>query len=195
VTADRAKTIPLEVGELQFGVTNQSRYQANATRQNNSLTFVYQDPASATDSVELRIVQSDNRSNVVARSSAGQTDSFKFTHQLQGDNRNESFVALFELSRNGAVVDGSRPFGAQQFTLDSGLDEGWRQIFGVGLLIVVGGLFSVKNARIGALVIPGMAGILFYAGWMSGVASGGAIVITLALGAAYNLAVTRGVPT
>jgi len=63
------------------------------------------------------------------------------------------------------------------------------------LLIVVGGLFSVANARIGALVIPGMAGVLFYAGWMSGVASGAAIVITLALGAAYNIAVTRGVPT
>jgi len=170
ITADRAKTVPLDVGELQFGVSDkgleEGRYQANATRLNNTLTFVYQDPANATDGITVRIVQSDNRS-----------------------------VALFELSRDGQVVEGSRPFGAQKFELGSGLDDGWKQIFGVGLLIVVGGLFSVANARIGALVIPGMAGVLFYAGWMSGVASGAAIVITLALGAAYNVAVTRGVPT
>jgi hypothetical protein len=63
------------------------------------------------------------------------------------------------------------------------------------MLIVVGALFSVANARIGALVVPGMAGVLFYAGWLSGVASGGAVVIALALGVGYNLAVTRGVPT
>jgi len=199
ITADRAKTVPLEVGELQFGVSDkgleEGRYQANATRQNNTLTFVYQDPANLTDGITVRIVQSDNRSQEVARSSAGAVDSFKFTHQLQGDDRNASYVALFELSRDGQVVEGSRPFGAQKFELGSGLDDGWKQIFGVGLLIVVGGLFSVANARIGALVIPGMAGVLFYAGWMSGVASGAAIVITLALGAAYNIAVTRGVPT
>jgi len=199
ITADRAKTVPLDVGELQFGVSEkgleEGRYQANATRTNNTLTFVYQDPANATDGITVRIVQSDNRSQEVAQSSAGAVDSFKFTHQLQGDDRNESYIALFEISRNGAVREGSRPFGAQQFRLGSGLDDGWKQIFGVGLLIVVGGLFSVANARIGALVIPGMAAVLFYAGWMSGVASGGAIVITLALGAAYNIAVTRGVPT
>jgi hypothetical protein len=199
ITADRAKTVPLEVGELQFGVSDkgleEGRYQANATRQNNTLTFVYQDPANATDGITVRIVQSDNRSKEVARSSAGSVDSFKFSHQLQGEDRNASYVALFELSRDGQVVEGSRPFGAQKFELGSGLDDGWKQIFGVGLLIVVGGLFSVANARIGALVIPGMAGVLFYAGWMSGVASGAAIVITLALGAAYNIAVTRGVPT
>jgi hypothetical protein len=199
ITAGRSKTVPLDVGELQFGVSDkgleEGRYQANATRTNNTLTFVYQDPASETDSIEVQFVQSDNQSVVVATSSAGQTDSFKFSHQLQGDAQNESYIALFEVSRNGAVREGSRPFGAQQFELGSGLDTGWKQIFGVGMLIVVGALFSVANARIGALVVPGMAGVLFYAGWLSGVASGGAVVIALALGVGYNLAVTRGVPT
>lgn len=196
VTADRAKTVPLEVGQLEFGVSDtRDRYQANATRSNNTLRFVYQDPASETDSIEVRIVQSDNSSNVVATSSAGQTDSFRFTHQLQQQNQNESYIALFELSRGGEVVDGSRTFGSQQFGLETGLDDGWKQIFSVALLIVVGGLFSVANARIGALIVPGMAGVLFYIGWLSGVASGGAVVVALSLGAAYNIAVTRGVPT
>jgi hypothetical protein len=196
VTADRAKSVPLEVGQLEFGVSDtRDRYQANATRSNNTLRFVYQDPASETDSIEVRIVQSDNKSNVVATSSAGQTDTFRFTHQLQQQNQNESYIALFELSRGGEVVEGSRTFGAQQFGLETGLDDGWKQIFSVALLVVVGGLFSVGNARIGALVVPGIAGVLYYIEWLSGVAGGGAVVVALALGAAYNIAVTRGVPT
>jgi hypothetical protein len=119
----------------------------------------------------------------------------KVSHQLQGDNRNESFVAEFDAERGGEQISDENIIGPDRFPLGTGLEEGWQKIFSVGLILVVGGLFSASNARIGALVVPSVGGILFYIGWLEGVAGAATVILALSLGAGYNLITTRGVPT
>jgi len=64
----------------------------------------------------------------------------------------------------------------------------------VGFLMVLGGVFSVANARIGAIIIPGVAGLLYAIGFISGAATILGISLAMVLGVAYNLAFAgRGV--
>jgi hypothetical protein len=56
----------------------------------------------------------------------------------------------------------------------------------------LGGLFSVGNARIGALVVPSAAFVLHLSGLISAVASAGSIGLAFALAVAINLARTSG---
>jgi hypothetical protein len=196
VTPQRPQVIPLEVGKLEFGVENESTFGFNATRNADTLTAVYEDPDTATTRMTISFREINNESNVVATSTkTSTTGTFKFSHQLQGDARNDSYVARFEGARDGEQLNQTVVIGVERFPLGTGLDEGWQQIFSVGLILVVGGLFSAGNARIGAIIVPAIGGILFYLGWLSGVAGASTVVLALALGAGYNLVTTRGVPT
>jgi len=196
VTPTRPQVIPLEVGKLEFGVDNESTFAFNATRNADTLTAVYEDPDTATTRMTISFREINNESNVVATSTkTSTTGTFKFSHQLQGDARNDSYVARFEGARDGEQLNQTVVIGVDRFPLGTGLDEGWQQIFSVGLILVVGGLFSAGNARIGAIVVPAIGGILFYLGWLNGVAGASTVVLALALGAGYNLVTTRGVPT
>jgi hypothetical protein len=192
----RSERIPLEVGQLEFGVSNESTFQFNASRSDDTLTTVYQDPDEQTSEVTLRFRELNNKSNVVASTQiVSPGERAKFTHQLQGSKaQNQSYVAVFEATRGGEVKTGQEIIGVDRFPLNTGLESGWQQIFATALILVVGGLFSAGNARIGALVVPGLGGVLFYIGWLDGVAGGATVVLALALGAGYNLVTTRGVP-
>jgi len=70
---------------------------------------------------------------------------------------------------------------------------GWGQIFGVGFLLVLGGVFSVGNARIGALIIPGAALLLYQLGFLTGATSLLGIGLAFSIAVAYNLVQTSGV--
>jgi len=85
---------------------------------------------------------------------------------------------------NASVAAGTSSFSVGD--LDD-LDSGWAQIFGVGLLVVIGGIFSAANARIGALVLPGVALFLFVIGVLDGVVTVGAIGIAFAVAVGINL--------
>ena len=68
------------------------------------------------------------------------------------------------------------------------LSQDWKQIFGIGFLIVVAGIFSVANARIGAVVLPAVAGLLYVTGILNGAISLLAIGMALTVGVLVNLA-------
>jgi hypothetical protein len=78
-------------------------------------------------------------------------------------------------------------FGAAQNPIGIPLGDGWAQIFGVGFLVVLGGIFSIGNARIGALVIPGVAFVLNVTGILSGVVTLASVGLAFAVAVGYNL--------
>jgi hypothetical protein len=52
---------------------------------------------------------------------------------------------------------------------------------------VLGGVFSVRNARIGAIIIPGVALVLYMTGFLSGVLTVTSIAFAFVLAIAYNI--------
>jgi hypothetical protein len=196
VTVTRAETIPVQIGALDFSIENESTYQINTSQptQNGQrdLTFVYQDPASQTTSLDLRIHERGNVSNTLATySKAGTFGTIKIVEPTS--DTNTSYVANVTFVRAGEEFTAVVPYGAQQYPLGAGLDQGWQSIISVGLILVVGGLFSAGNLKVGALVVPGMAGVLWFVGWMGSVATAGGIILAFALGIGYNLISDQGV--
>jgi len=70
------------------------------------------------------------------------------------------------------------------------LDDGYKTIFGVGFIIVLTGIFSVANAKIGAIIVPAVAGLLFITGILSGAVTGLSIAVAFSIGIAYNMVVS-----
>jgi hypothetical protein len=162
-----------------------------------SLQFTYVDLAQETTEVDLRVLQAGNTSNVLDTATVTappNVSTFQHTTTLTGAQADMQAVYQVEYIRNGNTFDATAAYGLNQYPVNLPLSDAWRQIFGVGFLIVLGGIFSVANARIGAIMIPGVAALLYAIGFISGFATILGISLAMVLGIAYNLAFAgRGV--
>ena len=162
-----------------------------------SLQFTYVDLAQETTEVDLRVLQAGNTSNVLDTATVTappNVSTFQHTTTLTGAQADLKAVYEVEYIRNGKTFDATAAYGLNQYPVNLPLSDAWRQIFGVGFLIVLGGIFSVANARIGAIIIPGVAAMLYAIGFISGFATILGISLAMVLGIAYNLAFAgRGV--
>jgi hypothetical protein len=163
--------------------------------QNNSKTldFVYTDNTSQTSEIFLRVENARNSSEVFDRGSdrakefSGDISEFKFTTTVSGDNADKPIIANYTYVRNGQQEQATQPYGSNTYPVLTELDQGWAAIFGVGFLIISGSLFSVRNARIGALVIPGIALMLNLVGILDGIVTLASVGLAFSIGIGVNL--------
>jgi len=186
---DGDRQIDLVISGIDQGVDRpQNASSANAVvdttlEENNGtkdVAFFLTDFSGETTSVDVRVEEQGNSSNVFARGSDTDPTEFKFSRSI---NTSVALVANYSYVRDGTTVSGTIPFGQQQFPLLTQLDPGWAQIFGVGFLLMFGGIFSRANARVGALVIPGLGLLLFITGILDGT------ITVIGVGVAFALAV------
>lgn len=168
-------------------VVNTSVEENNGTK---DVTFVLTDFSGETTSVDVRVEEQGNSSNVFATGAAQDPTEFKFTRSITTD---KALVANYTYTRKGDEVSGTIPFGEQQFPLLTSLDPGWAQIFGVGFLLMFGGIFSRANARVGALVIPGVGLLLFITGILDGTITVVGIGVAFALAVGINILSGSGI--
>jgi len=166
---------------------------ANTTQ----LQFTYVDLAQETSEVNLEVLQAGNRSNVLDTATVTSPpliSTFQHTTTLTGAQADLKAVYRVEYVRNGDDFDETAAYGLNQYPVNIPLSDDWRQIFSVGFLIVLAGVFSVANARIGAIMIPGVAAMLYAIGFIDGFATILGISLAMVLGIAFNLAFAgRGV--
>ena len=163
--------------------------------QNNTKTvdFVYTDNASKTSEVTVRVENARDSSEVFdTGSDSGDISEFKFSTTVSGDDSNKQLIANYSYVRDGQLEQATQPYGSNTYPVLTELDQGWASIFGVGFLIISGSLFSVRNARIGALVIPGVALMLNLVGILDGIVTLGAVGLAFSIGIGVNL-ISNGV--
>lgn len=167
------------------------------TDTSQTLTFTYVDLAAETTEVNIVVRDAFNESRILDTASVDappNVSTFQHTTTLQGDDADVQAVYDVEYVRNGKTFTRTAAYGLNEFPVNLPLSDDWRQIFSVGFLMVLGGVFSVANARIGAIIIPGVAGLLYAIGFISGAATILGISLAMVLGVAYNLAFAgRGV--
>jgi len=153
-----------------------------------SLTFKYIDAAQETSEVTVEVIDAGNESNVLATgSNTGDIGTYQFSETLTGDDAELTVLAKITYVRNGDTFTDLVPFGANEFPVNIPLSQEWKNIFSVGFLLVMAGIFSVANARVGAIVLPGIAGVLYLTGFMTGVTSILGIALAFTVGVAINL--------
>ena len=153
--------------------------------------FAYVDLAQETTSLQLEVLQAGNTSNVLDTadiSGPPNIKTFQHTTTLTGDEAEYKLLYDVEYVRNGQTFEVRKAYGLNQYPIGLPLSGPWKSIFSVGFLIVLAGVFSVRNARIGAIIIPGVAALLYSIGFLTGVATILGIALAMVLAIGYNLA-------
>lgn len=199
------RTINLVVSGIDQGVevppdgvgiaTNQTVTGSGASAE-KTVEFTFIDESEETTDLSLVVHEAGNASNVFATAgpspAAFPLGTYKFTQAFSGEAANVTLVANVTYDRSGATETQTLAFGVDQFPLGLPLGEGWASIFGVGFLIVIGGIFSTANARIGALVIPGVALALNVTGILDGVVTIASVGLAFGVAVGINLIQNQG---
>ena len=150
-----------------------------------SVSLSYIDAQEKTESVTIRVVNADNSSDVLDTytATAGPYGTVTYQQTFTGADADKILIANVTATRQGEQVTLSKPFGVGMFPIDIPMSQEWKQIFGIGFLITIGAIFSRANARIGALVLPGVAALLYVTGILNGA------ITLLAIGMAFTVAV------
>jgi hypothetical protein len=200
------RTVTFEITRLEQGVENpdatgpiinaSQTISGSGGSKTKTVTVLFRDGTNTTDDLSLVVHEQGDPSNVFARTDASVNNlplgTFQYVRTFTGQAANISLVANITYERGGETIDRTIPIGVGDFPLGIPLGPGWSQIFGVGFLLILGGVFSTANARIGALVIPGVALVLFQTGVLSGVVTVFSVTLAFAVAVAWNLVVVSG---
>jgi len=165
--------------------------QTIADNGDKTIQFNLLDLSESTTDINVEVLEEGNESNVIDQGGIpGPAGSYQFTTVVSGAAaEEEEYLVRYEYTRDGETITATVVPGASSFSVGSldQLDPGWAQIFGVGFLIVVAGIFSRANARIGALVLPGIALMLYITGVLDGVLTVASIGVAFAIAVGLNL--------
>ena len=144
-----------------------------------------------TTDINVELVERGNESNVFdVFDDGGPIGTAQFTVTVPEEQAETEWVFTYSYDRDDETVTGELIPGQESFPLLPNLDDGYSTIFGVGIIIVLTGIFSVANAKVGAIIIPGVAGLLFITGILSSAMTGLSIAVAFSIGIAYNIVVS-----
>jgi len=173
------------------GLQIDTAQSVNETSGDKTVRAVLQDPTNSTTDVRIEVVPFNDRDNVIdSAETAGPIGEFSYQTTITGEAADERLVAKISYSEDGELIETVLPFGSDTSDVLAALDPDWRSIFGVGFLLVLGGVFSVANARVGAIMIPGVAMALNLTGILTNVVT--ATSIGLAFAVAVGINIVRG---
>ncbi len=184
------ETVEVEPGtptiELSF---EDSNWAADATLENDTLEYRYQDQENLTTELTIWIHERNNQSNkLTANQSFQDPVDVSGIETLNANQTEKEWVVNFVVDRDGETFVRS-VLVTNRADLTLPIDAGWTSMIGVGLLILFAGAFSMLNAGIGAVLVSLMGGLLWFIGFLGGATSAAAIVIALfisVLGHVYN---------
>jgi len=197
-TARVDQIVPLVITGLDVGFDDSDegvQIQTSGTEDENAGTETYQftlvDLSVQTTDLEVELHERGNESNVFDSGGAtGPIGTFQFTTTVSGADADKEWVFSYSYDRDDETVSGTLIPGQESFPVLPNLDDGYKTIFGVGFIIVLTGIFSVANAKIGAIIVPAVAGLLFITGILSGAVTGLSIAVAFSIGIAYNMVVS-----
>jgi len=193
--------IEINIGNVQFERSNGStvRVSTSATDLGNDdlVRFSLRDPVNRTSYAQVKIYNVSNRSHVIHNkahtAAVGNLSNLTVTKTITAAaDQGTRWAIEYSYIRNGETQTGFATVSTESGNLPVPLDPGLQQMVSMGLLFVVGGLFSARNAAVGAIIVPAVGGLLYMMGIMSGAATGLGIALALTVGVLYNLS-TRGV--
>lgn len=203
-TADVSEEVPLEIDEIVYDVDDDyTGFQWNASMTGEEgakqIKFNFKDYAAdssnLTEDLNVRIYERDNESNVIYdQTKYGDVESFSLTQPLDAAQSNKTWVVEWGAERNGEQIDGKRYVGPGQKDLVSGLDQLWKNVVAVGLLLVIGFMFSPANAGIGTVAISVTGGFLWFIGFLPPEVGGPAAVLALLVSMIFRTNKKGGYP-
>jgi hypothetical protein len=192
-TPETSRIVTLKIGQLQFRVpeqgTNVYNISSRTLTQNGNVTdirFNYNDPTQNTTKINVS-VETLNGTVIGTFNDSGTFGSYSITQPVSpGTAENHTFVVKYEITRGTTTITGQTRPGLNRYRPGIPLAGGLKQWFSIGMLLMVGGLFSAQNARVGAVITPLFAAGFWYFDWLPAETSIVAIALALGIGITYN---------
>jgi len=185
-TAVQSETVTISPGSATIEIPNSSKAYGWSVTENESqqhILFEYLDTEGETDSVTITIHERFNKSNVLVDNETF-TGSNNIVYQtpLAANQTNKTWMAEIYVERGGETYHFREAVtGPTVSIIPQGLDSVWRTSVGVFVLLITGMVFSGLNQSTGAIATAMVGGMLWQIGLLSGVATGPAIVLAIAI--------------
>jgi len=178
--ADTSETVAVRPDSPSINVTQgEDGYAYGADLDNTTLEYQYVDPQQDTTQLTVWIHERGNKSNLLQpNETAFDIGNYSGIATLSQSQKNTEWVVKFVVVRNGET------FVVQQIVNSGGdltppVGSNWLQIIGISVLILFAGAFSVLNARIGALILSLVGGILWFVGFLGTAATGATVTVAI----------------
>lgn len=155
------------------------------------VTFGFEDEAERTTNLEVVIFERGNPSNELHNETyPGPLGTIVISEPVDTEDFNAEWEVEFTAERNptlhGGTVVGPRG------VLDIPLNDTWQQVIAIGMILVVAGLGSQINAPAVGVATSGVAGIMWYIGFLPTAVTGGVIAFGFFIPALYIINRERG---
>jgi hypothetical protein len=188
--ADAAETVPLQptapaVERPDEGAVG---YDITYSADSDTISIEYLDPTNSTDALTVSVVSADGETVIKPNQTYTGANALSLSVATGGD-LNETYYVNVEGSRNEGsdTIDIREPVGPNRAPIEAPMpDQVWVQVIGAFGILLVGGVFSQLNRGVGAVVTSLFGGVLWFFGFMSGLASGAAVALAIGI-ATLNL--------
>lgn len=162
----------IELGEFEDG------WAANAVLDNRTLSYRYSDPDMQTEQVTVWIHEKGDESNrLQPNESYFDLGNFSAQAMLSENESEKTWVVNFVVDRDGDQFIKSVEVSNRSTLFN--LPQPWGAIVGIGLLLMLGGVFSEINVGSGAVIVAAVGGILYYVQLLGGAATAIGIIMGL----------------
>jgi hypothetical protein len=141
-----------------------------------------------TELFQYRLYERGNPNNVLASDFTVFPTNVSTQYQVAQSERGSEWVLEYTVYRGGEEIEGQRVLTPRLDATPDPLGSSTITIIGIGLILMVGGLFSVLSVGVGAIVTSLVGGLLWWLGWLGAATSGIAVVIALAVSTIYYIA-------
>jgi len=165
------------------------QYEAEYRNSTQEILIEYVDPNDATEQVTVQVVKSDG-TIIKPNQTYYSSQTLSLAAPTNGELNQTAYVYL-NGTRDNESFSVRAPVGPQQQdVVPDAADSVWVQIGAGAMVLLVGGVFSALNVAAGATITSLFAGVLWWLGIMSGLASGAAIALAIGL-STLNLVLNR----
>lgn len=188
-TASTSETVPLRPQRPTVNLSANQTPAFNATVDGTDLDIQFVDAEDETDVATVYVVNRFNDSDYLVQPTTyyGASE-LSISEPIGQDGLQDSYVVVVEGQRDGESFRLQQPVGPDQISIvPAGLDLVWIQIPAIGIIMLVGGLFSRLNVGAGAVVTSLLGGVLWYFGLMQGVASWALMAMAITFAVLYGM--------
>lgn len=123
-----------------------------------------------------------NGTTIRAPQTYSDTSTLSLSEPLQSEIEQPAVVVINGTRASGEEINIREPIGPEQRRIvPTTLSPVWVQIGAGFTILLIGGVFSVLNVAVGAVITSLFAGVLWFLGIMSGVASGASIALAIGI--------------
>ncbi len=144
--------------------------------ESQTVTFAFQDEDDRTEDLEVVIFERGNASNEIHNQThPGPHGTIVITETLSSNQFDKEWEVEWTAERN-PTFSGSSIVGPKG-TVPIPLDDHWKHVVSIGLILVVAGLGSQINAQAVGVAVASVSGMLWYIGFLPSAVTGGVIAV------------------